>query len=337
MLKINNKPILTLCYKPNIADKSCLLKVWNKFPVYIDLYGILSSQSSINTKINSINNSLSSPCKLYFGKTSKFPRFKLQDTSFKRCIKPEKADTVVVGCIEVSRTFDLTLYQDEEYIYAIDSNNLNRAWGTTKDNINAFIKNPAQYIRDNNLFYGAEFKFLYEGPVCAFTFNTYTDVMNIMNNVYTNIINDETLDKEINQGFESITEEDLNSILDMLDSSDLSTVDIGLKMLCGYNVNELPLTINFILSMRPSLSSTSAWKSVGVKQVLSSIKFTSGSSSVTNYWFNETEFNNTTQLDRELFKKYYVKEVKKSINDTLSYSIKSGLNKLGLTFKYDIE
>ena len=53
-----------------------------------DLYKILKSKSA----------SLKKGSTLYFGKTSKFPRFKLASTSdYKRCIKLDKADFVVLG------------------------------------------------------------------------------------------------------------------------------------------------------------------------------------------------------------------------------------------------
>ena len=35
--------------------------------------------------------------KLFFTKSSNFPRFKLSDTTFSKCIKLEKADYVVIG------------------------------------------------------------------------------------------------------------------------------------------------------------------------------------------------------------------------------------------------
>lgn len=79
-----------------------------------------------------------------------------------------------------------------------------------------------------------------------------------MDNTYSNIVTDDVLDNTINKNFESITEDDLTAIEDMLDSDDKGTVAIGLKMLSGYNINEVPLTINLILSLRSYLSNCSA-------------------------------------------------------------------------------
>ncbi len=79
-----------------------------------------------------------------------------------------------------------------------------------------------------------------------------------MDNTYSNIVTDDVLDNAINKNFESITEDDLTAIEDMLDSDDKGTVAIGLKMLSGYNINEIHLTINLILSLRPHLANCSA-------------------------------------------------------------------------------
>ena len=92
-----------------------------------------------------------------------------------------------------------------------------------------------------------------------------------MNGVYKAIASDTNLDKAINMNFDVITEEDLKSITDLLDSPDQSSQAIGLKMLGAYNINDIPLTIRTLLGFRNYLGSLPEWKSVGVRNTLTTI------------------------------------------------------------------
>ena len=40
---------------------------------------------------------IEAPATLYFDKSATFPRYKLEGTEFKRCIKKDKADAIIVG------------------------------------------------------------------------------------------------------------------------------------------------------------------------------------------------------------------------------------------------
>ena len=62
--------------------------IYNLFDNNIGIKKYISENTVTEIKGNS---------KLFFTKSSNFPRFKLSDTTFSKCIKLEKADYVVIG------------------------------------------------------------------------------------------------------------------------------------------------------------------------------------------------------------------------------------------------
>jgi hypothetical protein len=58
------------------------------------------------------------------------------------------------------------------------------------------------------------------------------------------------LDKIINDLCPEPTYEEIESIVDMLNSEDAATVQLGVKMIQGYNANKYRLTLRLILCTR---------------------------------------------------------------------------------------
>ena len=56
---------------------------------------------------------------LYFDKSATFPRYKLEGSGFKRCIKKEKADFIIVGKTDVKGYYRswFYVYEDSNYMY----------------------------------------------------------------------------------------------------------------------------------------------------------------------------------------------------------------------------
>lgn len=71
---------------------------------------------------------------LYFDKSATFPRYKLEGSGFKRCIKKEKADFIIVGKTEPKGYYRswFYVYEDPNYMYvayyASDDANNQRAF-----------------------------------------------------------------------------------------------------------------------------------------------------------------------------------------------------------------
>ena len=56
---------------------------------------------------------------LYFDKSATFPRYKLEGSGFKRCIKKEKADFIIVGKTDTKGYYRswFYVYEDPNYMY----------------------------------------------------------------------------------------------------------------------------------------------------------------------------------------------------------------------------
>lgn len=255
--KCKNKKVLGLKYGAAIEDKASLSNIWGDYG-YAGPEQVIFLQppANISSLIKSSKGTLQPKQTLYFGKTSGFPRFKLSESDFKRCIKLEKADVVVVGNLDINQEqFDCIL-EDEEYIYIIDNwKAKNYIRCRDPKNRAAWDTDYVQYIKDNGLFYGSKIEKIYSGIASVTIRNIAFDLENIMNGTYKNIVTDKELDGVINKNFDTLGVDDLTSICDMLDSPDKTTQGLGLKMLCGYNINDVVLTVRTILGTRPSLCS----------------------------------------------------------------------------------
>lgn len=228
------------------------------------------SSKEIVDKYKSLKGKIAPKAKLYFSSNSKFPRFKLADTEYKRCIKLEKADTVVMN--EVTTTaldeFEAVLYEAAEVIYCVIKNP-HKYWNNKwQDEFNRIGIDA--YMKKYKLGDSSATK-CYDGKVTVIPQKHAQSIYDLMEDLYSNIVTDDDLDKMINITFDKITHDDLKSITEMLDSTDKSVQALGLKMLCGYNVNDTPVTVKTLLGFRDYLSRLPEWKGVGVQQILKSV------------------------------------------------------------------
>ena len=85
---------------------------------------------------------------------------------------------------------------------------------------------------------------------------------------------DTTLDNEVNKTFEKITEEDIETIIPMLNSSDSESVSLGLKLLSNTNVTETPyLTTAILVYTFSNWYGNQAKNTVSVAQMLDTLHF----------------------------------------------------------------
>jgi len=122
---LNGKEVLFLIYGANLADKATLSSIWrsskNNYSSRPDIL-TLDSPKDIEKKLNNLRTQIKDNQVLFFGKTSKYPRFKLSDSSLKRCIKAEKADIVIIDSdISFTKTVYDELFEDELYYYVLNS------------------------------------------------------------------------------------------------------------------------------------------------------------------------------------------------------------------------
>ena len=89
---------------------------------------IFETQNQIKTKIKSLISPIQDGQTLFFGKTSDFPRFKLSESTLKRCIKIDKADLVIIGKRLESRSETCTeMYEDELHYYVLSDYRIRQA------------------------------------------------------------------------------------------------------------------------------------------------------------------------------------------------------------------
>lgn len=193
---------------------------------------------------------------LYFDKSATFPRYKLEGSGFKRCIKKEKADFIIVGKTEPKSSYRnwIYVYEDSEYIYV--------AYRATDDlqNQSAFKKaglmNMKQIFRGTCSIYGPDSQILLESnPTKPYIYDT-------------------DLDAVINKKLPTITETDVRQILTMLASNDNSIVDLGLKTLASFDTTSRPMTTKAILLINNGWCSSNASTSVAVETMLTSLGLT---------------------------------------------------------------
>lgn len=341
MATCKGKTVLFFRYDANIEDEAALSNIWNTRVYYSSVkdHFILSPLDAIKAKVKSCKGTIKPGDVLYFGKSSNFPRFKLQNSEYKRCIKIDKANCVVLGDISGYQDNGYTFLEDEEYIYCVKPSFTGHIRCGNGAKRAEWQNDWFKYIVNHKLFYGANIQIIYSGYYSYFSKDIGEDVENIMNGTYTNLITDEEVDKAINQGFDLITEDDISSICDMLDSPDTSTQGLGLKMLSGYNVQATPLTIRTMLGIRPHLARLSEWKSVGVQQVVNSINLTSFGSFPSNIYglLKPSKLGEYTDYDKNLCKRLYLIAIKQMMDSAVDSIEKTGvLSVFDLKVNYEI-
>ena len=107
MITYKNKPVLLLRSGCNLGDEAALNNIWTNYnysfykSVKYNIYP--AAKLAVETKLKTLISTLTPNAVLYFSTTSEFPRFKLSDTGYKRCIKIEKADFIVMGELKLNQ------------------------------------------------------------------------------------------------------------------------------------------------------------------------------------------------------------------------------------------
>lgn len=188
--------------------------------------------------------SVGSKSTLFFDQSSKFPRFKLGLTDNKRCIKIPKADYIVVSGDANVRT------SDKYYVVIEDSNTM---YFVLQDEWDTWFGGRLSDFETQLLGYHnftSDAKVIYKGKIQSYTKDSLY-LAKYVNGEYTvPFITDNDLDKLCCNMCPEPTYEEFLSIIDMLNSDDASIVQLGIKMLVGYNVEKYKLSFRLILQTR---------------------------------------------------------------------------------------
>lgn len=204
--------------------------------------------------------------KIYFHPKSKFPRFKLMGTDYKRTIKPDKCDCIVVPEVPERWIYiypKMRIYKDK------CSNDL---FGISKGIYDARFSDEKHFLECIKLWSNADLEFVQTTSIAEVN-KENSFAIDVLLGKYTKpIITDTMLDLEISKSLPIISESDIDSIDSMLGSTDQSVVEMGLKLLTGFNVFETPTIIKTLLYKHWNVAtSNKALNSVAVRKMLNSV------------------------------------------------------------------
>lgn len=181
--------------------------------------------------------------KLCFDSGSGFPRFKLALSDSKRCIKVDKADCIVVSGsndVKISEV-NWNVIEDNNTVYVVNE----ECWNNYFRGIVAFKNMLSPYVT-----FDGEPTIIYSGIVASYSKESVY-LAKYADGVYTKpFITDKELDKIICKMCPEPTYEEFESILEMLNSEDASIVQLGVKMIAGYNVDKYKLSMRLVLCTR---------------------------------------------------------------------------------------
>lgn len=246
--------------------------------------------------------------KLYFYKQSKFPRFKLQETTYKRVIKQDKADYFVIPELGLPESMgDYYVYENECAVFLVPKSIIDvYAEGNNK----IFLDLLSSIDNRSNF----EEEPIYIGPLYKIekSKNYIFDLIEKFPNM--NIMLDNTIDEIVNKTFQLLDENSLNTIMPMLESTDRDTVGLGLKLLANTNVIETPYLAYLLLNWSyNNWAHNSAKTTVAVAQMFNTLDFKYLGSPrpaiMAEYVFKKVNksFNKMpTELETNLIRKYFV-------------------------------
>lgn len=161
--------------------------------------------------------------------------------------------------------------------------------------------------------------------------------INLLNNQYSKpVILDDDLNKIVDAQNQALTQDDVDQIMTMLQSSDTETVELALKLLTNYNVMATPCTTRYMLiSTHHNWRWCKAKTSVSVKNLIETLDlgfFSTYFPACLHYCIKQGE--TCTGIDREMFQKFIIERtnasmqsyVENTFGSLLKYGIKVDLN-----------
>ena len=242
-----------------------IFKTWNRtdrivFPTDISDPKALMDQYSKSIAVGVTGK------KIYFHPKSKFPRFKLMGTDYKRTIKPDKCDCIVIPEVPerwISMYPKMRIYKDK------CSDNL---FGISKGIYDSRFVDEQHFLECIKLWNKVDLKFVQTTHIAEVNMENSFAIDVLLGKYTKPIITDTMLDLEISKSLPIISESDIDSIDSMLSSTDQSVVEMGLKLLTGFNVFETPTIIKTLLYKHWNIvNSNKALNSVAVRKMLNSV------------------------------------------------------------------
>ena len=245
--------------------------------------------------------------KVCFSKTATYPRYKLREYAniqIKR--DATKADALVVGKVTLPSQYqnigpeqsgytvrNLTkqkvLYSPSADTYYVIWNNdypnfssitVTKVWqnyiSRTPYNSSNFMKNYVSELINSGIV-PTDCTQAYEGTLTLLSEDRTDMIITLENNPTMQVIYDTDLDKFIVSQLKKMEEEDVQTLVGMLQSTDQSIVAMGIKLLATYNIDDSICTCGTLLATCwNNIKYNDATKSVGFKSVLSTLNLDRG-------------------------------------------------------------
>lgn len=324
-----------------------------------DCYGLLLGEKPNLDEIikSKINNNINVSDKLYFDANCAYPRFKLSTKDMKRTIKLDKADKVVISkynpiyiqpySFYLNEIKPYLVYAPSEDVYyyfnMVRCPNHDNGWPKATGQFNQIYKKYSSTGHQTELYEILKQlsiipndSFVLPDDVWLLTEQDYKYIDNITNK-YMQLIYDTELDKFICEGLMPVTEDDINTLHNMLSSNDNSVVGLGLKLLSSYDITSDPLSIVLLLHKHYSkIRYNDAYKSVGFKQVINSLQITEDylghqRDKLINQVFDACYTDEAKAKAREAVRLMVLRETQEYLNKTLN-----GLERYELTYDLTI-
>lgn len=260
--------------------------------------------------------------KVYFDKFAKFPRFKLQNfTDIKRCLKPENADIVIVPTKNpdmntgYSKDFFYSETDNKLYSFRINNHTINIYRDLTKKDYSKY--EFLEYCLNENII---------SGDVKVISI-VNTDIYEVTKDASDSIklrssnlkfVTVEQLDKALNETLPEPTNEDIDTIENMLKSTDKSVVGLGMDLLINYNLTKRAFLISLLLiKNNRNIFSSGKYYNVNFKNIIASLgiehQMTSSGDHIRILYnkFYETCNEEDKEYVKTIMKDYVSSEIKK--------------------------
>ena len=255
-----------------------------------------------------------------FDKTSKFPRFKLCETSYKRCIKKSKEDYIIIGDIHIdSNSGFKKIVQTKDAYYLFPSfvyfRGISRElYQSDYSDIDFFIKKYENKLFSTKIINSYDYK--------VFQVSSPQFFIDIMTDKLTNVLTDSVLDKIINGTLEKLDYDKFKQIKALIESSDVDNIGLGLRLLCNYDIEPMLASINLLIARNlDNIRRRSEWNSAAVKQLRKNLYITNSSfydiNSIIFYTSKPKKSDDDARCCEEMFKEivlYYINPAIKNIN-----------------------
>lgn len=222
---------------------------------------------------------------LYFDKSCTFPRYKLEGTNFKRCIKIDKADYIIIPKNFKYWNFNTSNYkykiEEEKRIYLFGQDAYDLIPNKSEFNIEPFEQTDCIYADTRDIGYLVH------------------NILNVYNKPF---IFEEDLDRLISEThLEKLDADTINSIYEMMSSKDADSVELGCKLLSSFNVFDKSLTTSLLLFLtQDNWFCNKGSKSVAFKSMLQSLHYADHGYRFIELVFQSHQISNAE--DRELSK-----------------------------------